>query len=116
MLFMITMGVDASSSLVNNAIPGARGSFSDAIGVPKSVANILGRQGSKLWQMYNLYLGLQEYQPTGRSPWEDFSPIFTPETSKKNSVFYRTKYRCKGFVPFLVPPIWDNNSNWNIYG
>jgi hypothetical protein len=115
LLFIITMGIDASSSLVNNAIPGARGTFSDAIGVPKSVVNILGRKGNKLWQMYNLYLGLQEYNAKGQNTAEDFSPIFTPESLTKGAVFYRTPTKCKGFIPFLVPPIWDNNNFWNIF-
>lgn len=120
MLFIITMGIDASTSAVNQAIPGAAGTFSDAIGIPKGVSGILGRTGSKLWQMYNLYLGMQEYDNTAKNVWEKFSPKFTPETSKKGSVFYRTgdgsgPARCKGFVPFLMPPIWDNNSFWNIY-
>lgn len=115
MLFIITMGIDADSNLVNNAIPGARGTFSDAIGIPRSVSGILGRPGTKLWQMYNLYLGIQEYDSSASSVWQRFSPKFTPETSKKGSVFYKTPTRCKGFVPFLIPPIWDNNSFWNIY-
>lgn len=115
LLFIITMGIDADKSEVNNAIPGARGTFSDAIGIPQSVSNVLGRRGTKLWQMYNLYLGMQHYDNTAKTAWEKFSPKFTTETSKKGSVFYRTPTRCKGFVPFLIPPIWDNNSFWAIY-
>lgn len=116
LLFIITMGIDASSSLVNNAIPGAQGTFSDAIGIPRSVASIFGRKGTKLWQMYNVYLGLQQYNAQyGAKPWEAMSPIFTNNSKIRNGIFFRTPIRCKGFVPFLLPPIWDNNSFWNIY-
>lgn len=115
LLFIITMGIDADKSTVNNAIPGAAGTFSDAIGIPASISGILGRKGKKLWEMYNLYLGMQKYPNKGKTVWARFSPEFTDQTSKPNSVFYRTTTRCKGFVPFLMPPIWDNNSFWNIY-
>jgi hypothetical protein len=115
LLFIITMGVDTSSNLANNVIPGAKGVFSDAIGIPDSVANIFhAPKASKLWQLYNLNLGLQKYKNTGKNTWEQFSPDFTPESSAEG-VFHRSKTRCKGYVPFLMPPIWDNNSFWNIY-
>ncbi len=118
LLFIITMGVgnDSINNDVDKAIPGARGTFSDAIGVPKGVAGIFGRRGNKLWQMYNVLLGMQKYKSSSNDPWKRFQPEFTKETAKKDSVFYRTPLRCKGFVPFLVPPIWDNNTFWNVYG
>lgn len=118
LLFVITMGIgnDDVNHDVEKAIPGAKGTFSDAIGIPKSVGGILGRKGNKLWQMYNLVLGLQKYTSRSKSPWKRFQPDFTKETDQKDKVFYRTPSRCKGFVPFLVPPIWDNNTYWNVFG
>jgi hypothetical protein len=120
LMFIITMGVDAKdlNARVDKAIPGATGTFSDAIGIPKSVSGILGKKGNKLWQMYNVYLGLQKYSMLAnpKQPWKMFMPDLTPQTDVANSVFYSTPTRCKGFVPFLVPPIWDNNTFWNIYG
>jgi hypothetical protein len=117
MLFIITMGIDSDNLYVNQAIPGARGTFGDAIGVPKSVANILGKASAKkLWQCYNLYLGIQKYSNVAKNaPWRNFSPLFDAKTSQPNQIFYRTPTRCKGFVPFQIPPIWENNSFWNIY-
>lgn len=124
LLFILLMGVDTNKNFLNpqangsvgQAIPNAQGTFSDAIAIPKSVSTILGLRASKLWQIYNLYLGLQKYASSGHRVWRDFSPSnFTPETQVVGSNIYRTDTRCKGFVPFLVPPIWDNNSYWNIF-
>jgi hypothetical protein len=124
LLFILLMGVDTNKNFLNpqangpvgQAIPNAQGTFSDAIAIPKSVSAILGLRASKLWQVYNLYLGLQTYASHGHRVWRDFSPDnFTPETKVKGANIYRTAIRCKGFVPFLVPPIWENNSYWTIF-
>jgi hypothetical protein len=136
LLFMLTMGVDPSkvnlfdpdqpNSNAANTIPGAKGVFGDAISIPRSVASIMNRKSAKkLWQIYNVYLGLQTYENLhAKHPWQRFAPKFgninadgnfVAQPGTSNAVFYGTPYRCKGFVPFLVPPIWDNQSFWNIY-
>lgn len=116
LMFILTMGIEAQGNQVNGVIPGAQGTFTDAIGIPASVGRILGRTGKKLWQMYNVCLGLQKYEAKDqKKPWVNFSPIYTPESNKKGSVFYRTPTVCKGFIPFMTPPLWDNDSYWNIF-
>jgi len=120
LLFIITMGIDLKNNQADQAVkhanPNAQGVFSDAIGIPKTASTILGRKTkNKLWQCYSVYMGLQKYASTGKKPWVDFSPIFTPETQVKDTVFYKTPTSCKGFIPFKIPPIWENNTFWNIY-
>lgn len=114
MLFVIVMGIDNDKNLANS-LGSIKGTFSDAIGIPKRVASILGTPSAdKLWQLYTVYLGLQKYSPKNTLA-ASLSPDFTEVTKDtKNAVFYRTPYQTKGFVPFYFPPIWDNNNLWGI--
>lgn len=120
LMFILTMGIESKGSFANNlskTIPSAKGQFSDAIIIPASASWILGKpKAKKLWQIYNLYLGLQEYtsKVDPKQPYVAFSPKFTDEKDP-NSVLYRTPTKCKGYIPFMIPPIWDNNTFWGIY-
>ena len=119
LLFTIIMGIDKEKSLSNAlADSGLRGQFGDGIGIPKELAAILRKpKAVKLWQLYTVILGLQKYVTSTNvnKPWESFFPILDDASSKfTDAVFYRTTIYTKGFVPFSIPPVWDNNSLWNI--
>lgn len=116
-LFVLIMGVEKEKSVVNVlSSSGLDGSFGDAIGVPKEVAQFLGRKDkTKLWQLYNVILGMQSYSTGGTQTWQQFSPDLDDNSKKQsNSVFYRTPNPTKGSVPLQVPPIWDNNNLWSV--
>jgi hypothetical protein len=119
LLFTIIMGIDKEKSLSNAlADSGLRGQFGDGIGIPKQLAAILRKpKSTKLWQLYTVILGLQKYvtSTNPQRPWESMFPILdNPSKSFVDAVFYRTTIYTKGFVPFSIPPVWDNNSLWNI--
>jgi hypothetical protein len=115
MLFTLIMGIEKEKNLANS-LGDIKGSFSDAIGIPKTVANIMGiPEATKLWELYTLYLGLQKYSSKRNTLAGNLSPDFSSETDQApNSVFYRTPYPTKGYVPFYMPPIWDNNTFWGV--
>lgn len=116
LLFIIIMGIERDQNIVNAFK--TTGTHNDAIGIPKSVSAILNRPtADKLWKIYNINLGLQTYkeQLNEDRPWESLNPIFDDTTGKvEDGVFYKTPIRCKGFVPYMYPPIWNNESMWNI--
>jgi hypothetical protein len=115
LMFILIMGVDKEDSVVN-VIQGLSGSFSDAIGVPKEVAKILKRPNkTKLWQMYNVILGLQTYQ-TNKELHRSLFPNLDSDSANlgRTSVFFKTPFSTKGSVPLQIPPIWDNRSLWQI--
>lgn len=114
-MFILIMGVEKEKSMVN-VIDGLAGSFGDAIGVPSLVANILGRGGKKkLWQMYNVILGLQKYTDKKNIAESLFPDLdIASSTQDASSVFYKTTMPTKGVVPLQIPPIWDNRSLWNV--
>lgn len=129
-LFILIMGVEREKSL-EQALSSInlKGSFGDAIGVPELVANVLGRnvpgkpKKEKLWQMYNVILGLQQYENSTSSKDSldetDVGAIFTPKFDENSSkadrdaVFFTTPIRTKGAVPLQIPPIWDNSNLWS---
>src|SRR5690606_16750065 len=81
--------------------------------------SILGRSGAQyLWQLYNLYLGVQKYdQGKSDKPWEGFMPRFDDTTvGDRFRIFWRSpgsSGRCKGISPFY-PPNWTNETMWSI--
>lgn len=110
--FVLVFGMD--KSLIN--MKGrAQGAFSDAIKIPKQVAMILNTSAQKLWEIYRVHLGIQTYNSNiSQSPWNNFSPIFDETQtagSTETQVFFRTKDRCTGSIPFM-PPQWDGSSAW----
>lgn len=126
-LFALTMGVSREQNPSNAFLKaGIDGTFNDAITIPKTVDSLLGNRGAtRLCQIYQVILGLQQYKNTGNAtPALKLTPDLVDEkdaddvngsTNKKkaNSVIYQTPVRCKGFVPFYPPP-WDNQPIWGI--
>jgi hypothetical protein len=125
-LFILIMGVEKEKSLRGSlSIGNIEGSFGDAIGVPKLVSTIMGRPNkTKLWQLYNVILGLQQYDNSIKDKDLEgktrvgslFAPRFNESSkqNKKDAVFYFTPVRTKGAVPLQIPPIWDNNNIWSV--
>jgi hypothetical protein len=119
-LFVMIFGVDREKINENNK---ARRMFNDAIEVPQQVSMILNRPSAKrLWELYNLYLGIQDYAPgNGVAPWEEFTPIvdvqastgFNTQTGTIQNIFFRTNARCTGWIPFY-PPNWENVNVWEL--
>jgi hypothetical protein len=114
-MFILIMGIEKENSVVN-VVSGLKGSFGDAIGVPSLVASILSRKNkNKLWQMYNVVLGLQSYTAKKNSAAALFPDLDETSASQSdNAVFYRTKTKTKGVVPLQIPPIWDNRTLWEV--
>ena len=120
-LFMLLMGIESDKSIANMAtdLP-IKGKYGDSIGIPKQVASILGKpSATRLYQLYNVFLGLQKYTRAVKSPketpWLVLAPTFSKDSeSLLNQVFYSTGIATKGLIPYAVPPVWDNNSAWNI--
>lgn len=117
-LFILIMGVDNENSIANvTKAGGLTGSFGDAIGIPSQVANIMSRSGkTKLYQLYNVILGLQKYSGGKKTGYENFSPDLDAQSAKQNSksVFFKTQNNTKGVVPLQIPPVWDNNNLWSV--
>jgi hypothetical protein len=91
-----------------------RGSFSDAISVPKLIAEISGTPNArKLWQMYNYVLGMQRYGSNQRSGEEEPWRNFNPSNIESEGVFTLLTDRCKGYI-VAIPPLITNNSLWNL--
>lgn len=90
---------------------GVAGTFNNGIHVPRQVANIFNKPGAtKIWQIMNIFLGIQRYENTSNKWYKSFQPKLE---SNDADVFRRTPARCKGFVPF-APTLWDNISMWSI--
>lgn len=95
-LFVMTMGIPRASNLVN-ADGKVLGELSDAITIPQEISTISGISAKYLWQLYNVYTGLQRYSNPGNHPWQQFMP----DLSNPDDVFRRTANRCKGSIPFF---------------
>lgn len=105
LFFIIIMGIDSDAQ---TGVFGVKGTVNDGITQTKDISKILGRgRAKKLWELYNVYLGLQKYQKSGEW-WQQFNPIV-----ENGDVLKRTPKRTKGFVPF-TPTMWDNVSMWDI--
>lgn len=118
--YVISQGVDTDTmnqKLLDIGNLNMTGALSDAIVVPPAVAAIFGKQkATKLWELNNVYLGIQKYGTSGNSPWERMSPqadIYYRDDAQTLPVFFRTPYRLKGWVNFYPTP-WDNKSLWSI--
>jgi hypothetical protein len=124
LLFYLLLGTDAESNVANAVSSGnVRGSYTEAILVPGEVVQALqlsrSNKPKKLWEIYNLMMGLQEYRGDGaeksgsvsdNKPWKRFWPTMTQPYPEIQGL-YRSQYRCKGFVP-LYPPTADNSTYW----
>lgn len=145
-VFTSLMGLDpiafqaAAANATSNVVP----TFSTAIQIPSKVANIFGKQsGGKhplLWQMYNIVLGVQQFNPAvdPKRPWTSFFPklrdahsyeVVNQKTNKSqtvavtgaksgalalggtNNIFYKCPIALEGRVKYF-PPLWDNKSIW----
>lgn len=117
-MFILIMGVEKENSLMNVAASeGLEGSYGDAIGIPSFVAEIFGKSSKKkLWQMYNVVLGLQSYTENSKSAAKSLFPNLDKNSASqgRSAVFYKTPAPTKGSVPLQIPPIWDNRSLWQI--
>lgn len=114
-MFILIMGIEKENS-ITNIVSGLKGTFGDAIGVPSLVSDILSRKNKKkLWQMYNVVLGLQSYTEKkgyAKALFPDLDDISAAQDDR--AVFYKTKIKTKGVVPLQIPPIWDNRTLWDI--
>jgi hypothetical protein len=119
-LFALIMGLPKDGAV---AADFAAGNVGDAIQIPAVIAGILNRPTAKLlWQLYNLYYGVQTYSNTDPEPCHRFAPDFDPAVlgvdqngnpNQKYHIFWKTKdYRCKGRSPFF-PPMWTNETMWD---
>jgi hypothetical protein len=110
-MLILTMGISRKDTVINEfPIPGT---FNDAITLPANVSALtINRNNAKLWQMYNIILGIQKYSGgNAGSIGARMSPKLT--SSQAGQVIYTTDTRCKGHIPF-IPPTWDNSSIWSI--
>lgn len=119
--YSIAMGVEAEVPTLERNGVSIKGSISDAIDVPPTVAQLLDKpKARKLWELLNVYLGVQRYSGSGANVWERFSPEVsvngferkrapTPETV----TFLVCPTRLKGWVPYYPQP-WTNVSLWSI--
>lgn len=109
LFYILIMGIEKDKNYVESL--GVAGTFNNGIHVPKQVANIFNKSGAtKIWQIMNVFLGLQDYSSGSGKWYKSFQPKLE---SNDVDVFRRTPIRCKGFVPF-APTLWDNISMWNI--
>lgn len=121
-LMIYLLGIDKKDFLP----PGSqiRGHYNDAIIVPKQIADITGVDTkavnpTRLWQFYNVILGLQTYKAntseSAAQPYKRFAPDFDANSGiTHKSIFMRTRYPLKGWV-FWNPPTWSNVSLWSIF-
>lgn len=113
LLLILVLGIARDTNPFNNKAS-VEGTFNDAIGIPGPVATILGRGGkTKLWQLFNFYMGIQRYENNSIKTWENFCPVLQKGTSS-SSVFLPSPTRCRGRVPFRYPPRWDNVNLWSV--
>ncbi len=105
--FILIMGID-SDAAINNVGP-IKGTLNDGISIPPTVALLLGVRAKKLWELYNLHLGVQSFKSNRGAWYRSFSPVTDDDTTLTK----RTSKRCKGFVPF-TPVMWSNQSMWSI--
>lgn len=118
---IIAMGIkiDFAMQILNKDSKIAEGIISRAIKIPPIVAKIMGKPNATyLWQLYNIYLGIQKYPAKGANVWEQFSPqssVFRVTSLKEGEgeVFFKSPHRLKGWVPFFPTP-WDNKTLWGI--
>jgi len=105
LFFILIMGIDSDAE---TGVAGVKGTVNDGITQTKDISKILGKPNAKkLWELYNLFLGLQKYKKSGKW-WEQFTPEFDD-----GKVIKTTPKRTKGFVPF-TPTMWSNESMWSI--
>lgn len=92
-----------------------QGVIGDAVDVPPTVAQILGKPNAKkVWQLLNVYLGVQQYAVRGSDVPTNFAPITDRiMNASQEPVFFSSPYRCKGWVPFYPTP-WDNKPLWSV--
>lgn len=109
------MGITENSVIPSSGYDVSRANFNDAILVPDFVAKVCNSKPSgrvRIWQLYNIFSGLQEYKKLTGKPWEVFTPNFTSE--KRNQVVFETGTRLKGFVPISAPEF-SNVSFWQVF-
>lgn len=106
----IVLGIDSQDNALSTDIDIIRGSFNDAIIVPAPVARMMGRPNvRKLWELYKVYLGVQQYSNSGGEPWNSFLPIGRVSSDG----VYRYSEETDGSVQFHAP-LWSNRSIWSI--
>ena len=123
LLLIFILGIDSNKNPAN--LMGAKGALGDAIHIPPEVGSILGRPGNQyLWEVLAYYGGLQQYGG-GNSP-GNFAPIMAGGSGFTQSllgggshkddkaVIQVSDIECKGFIPEIFPPIWDNRSLWDV--
>ena len=130
LMLIFCLGVDSDKNPIE--LSGAAGVISDGIKVPGYVAGILGKsQADKkgnhrfLWEVMQYYGGLQRYG-NGSDP-KVFAPIMGPvkgftdllwsesqEPEEDKQVIKISKIPCKGYIPEVYPPLWDNKSLWEV--
>ena len=107
--FILIMGIDKDNYTKS---VGVNGIFNNGIHVPKYIGIMLNRRfAKKIWQIMNVYLGVQKYKNRKGNWWESFMPVVSVVDE---DVFRKLPTRCQGFVPF-APPLWDNVSMWDIF-
>lgn len=113
--YTIAMGVDADGPFLKGLNMNVAGLLSDAIDIPSDVAQIFDKKNAKkLWQLINVYLGIQKYSTKGDVPWVNFNPEAEVFSVGGEPVFFKTPDRLKGWVDFYPSP-WDNKALWSIF-
>jgi hypothetical protein len=89
-------------------------SFSEPIKLPNFVCQVLGRENAKeVWEIYSIISGIQKYK-SGIA--NNSTDLMVPEniTKGSNNVLYLTDTRTLTEYTFQRPPIWTNETLWNV--
>jgi hypothetical protein len=117
LLFLTCLGV--SSPADADKVTGIRGTVSKVILPTKHVFQILSIDPGKIWDIYQIYLGLQTYSQSSGPTWfKKFAPAINDQAvgglndpKAQSNFFHLTSSRCKGYTPFISPE-WNNKSVW----
>jgi len=128
--FIITMGLDTNSAAGqaikypwkgDKAMGAARGSFSDAIKIPRSVPTILGNPSANyLFELYNIYTGVLKYATKNKTskPWMDFAPTGNNLFGKggmnnREPIWKQSSIPLKGWIYYQMPN-WEGTNIWQL--
>jgi hypothetical protein len=114
LVLALGLGIDSTKAVGNEknkgTVSAARGSFHNGIGLPQQVSNIMGfpRSPKKVWEMYEVYTGIQQYENQGST----LGKKFTPKISS-SGIFKKCLSPVRGKLTF-IPPMWDNKRIWDM--
>lgn len=121
LIFLSIMGVTADLIVAQGAKTEMRSNFGVGIRIPKVLAEILGSGNEEyLWELYNVYSGIQVYGPRKAPSGEEASPylrmaphatVFKFPSRPQRNVFFSTGKALRGRTLYL-PSLWENRDIW----